>query len=118
MEMPLLIGGATTSKVHTALKIDPSYEGPVIHVLDQAQTERHRPVGRAEPQAQWYWCRPGRRIGWHGAQATAPGRPATVSYQRCSCPESSGSGSLMAVRAKSAITRALISAMVKRSPAI
>ncbi|MBD60186.1 MAG: methionine synthase [Citromicrobium sp.] len=34
LSIPLLIGGATTSKVHTALKIDPAYEGPVIHVLD------------------------------------------------------------------------------------
>src|SRR5947199_4045811 len=31
---PLLIGGATTSKAHTALRIDPAYKGPVIHVLD------------------------------------------------------------------------------------
>ena len=37
MTMPLLIGGATTSKVHTALKIDPNYEGPVIHVLDASR---------------------------------------------------------------------------------
>ncbi len=37
MAMPLLIGGATTSKVHTALKIDPAYEGPVIHVLDASR---------------------------------------------------------------------------------
>jgi len=37
MSMPLLIGGATTSKVHTALKIDPAYEGPVIHVLDASR---------------------------------------------------------------------------------
>ncbi|MEL6237776.1 MAG: methionine synthase [Pseudomonadota bacterium] len=37
MSMPLLIGGATTSKVHTALKIDPNYEGPVIHVLDASR---------------------------------------------------------------------------------
>jgi len=37
MTMPLLIGGATTSKVHTALKIDPAYEGPVIHVLDASR---------------------------------------------------------------------------------
>ena len=37
MDMPLLIGGATTSKVHTALKIDPNYEGPVIHVLDASR---------------------------------------------------------------------------------
>ena len=35
--IPLLIGGATTSKVHTALKIDPAYDGPVIHVLDASR---------------------------------------------------------------------------------
>ncbi len=34
LTMPLLIGGATTSKVHTALRIDPAYEGPLIHMLD------------------------------------------------------------------------------------
>jgi 5-methyltetrahydrofolate--homocysteine methyltransferase len=37
MEMPLLIGGATTSKVHTALRIAPAYAGPVIHVLDASR---------------------------------------------------------------------------------
>ncbi|MEA3039168.1 MAG: 5-methyltetrahydrofolate--homocysteine methyltransferase [Sphingomonadales bacterium] len=37
MKLPLLIGGATTSKVHTALRIDPAYEGPVIHVLDASR---------------------------------------------------------------------------------
>jgi 5-methyltetrahydrofolate--homocysteine methyltransferase len=35
--MPLLIGGATTSKVHTALRIDPAYDGPVVHVLDASR---------------------------------------------------------------------------------
>ncbi len=35
--IPLLIGGATTSKVHTALRIDVAYEGPVIHVLDASR---------------------------------------------------------------------------------
>ena len=35
--IPLLIGGATTSKVHTALRIDPAYKGPVIHVLDASR---------------------------------------------------------------------------------
>ncbi|MFN0084046.1 MAG: methionine synthase [Blastocatellia bacterium] len=34
---PLLIGGATTSRVHTAVKIAPSYEPPVIHVLDASR---------------------------------------------------------------------------------
>ncbi len=37
MTMPLLIGGATTSKVHTALRISPKYEGPVVHVLDASR---------------------------------------------------------------------------------
>lgn len=37
MSLPLLIGGATTSKVHTALRIDPAYSGPVIHVLDASR---------------------------------------------------------------------------------
>ena len=32
--IPLMIGGATTSRLHTALKIDPLYHGPVIHVSD------------------------------------------------------------------------------------
>jgi len=37
LQIPLLIGGATTSKVHTALRIDPAYDGPVIHVLDASR---------------------------------------------------------------------------------
>ncbi len=37
LKMPLLIGGATTSKVHTAVKIDPNYDGPVVHVLDASR---------------------------------------------------------------------------------
>jgi 5-methyltetrahydrofolate--homocysteine methyltransferase len=35
--VPLLIGGATTSKVHTAVKIAPNYSGSVIHVLDASR---------------------------------------------------------------------------------
>jgi 5-methyltetrahydrofolate--homocysteine methyltransferase len=35
--IPLLIGGATTSKVHTALRIDPKYDGPVVYVLDASR---------------------------------------------------------------------------------
>ncbi|QYE34169.1 methionine synthase [Polymorphobacter sp. PAMC 29334] len=37
MTMPLLIGGATTSRVHTALRIAPAYKGPTIHVLDASR---------------------------------------------------------------------------------
>ena len=35
--IPLLIGGATTSKVHTAVKIAPNYSGPLVHVLDASR---------------------------------------------------------------------------------
>ncbi len=34
---PLLIGGATTQRVHTAVKIAPNYEPPVVHVLDASR---------------------------------------------------------------------------------
>jgi 5-methyltetrahydrofolate--homocysteine methyltransferase len=38
MDLPLLIGGATTSRIHTAVKIDPMYSGPVVHVLDASRS--------------------------------------------------------------------------------
>ncbi len=38
MKIPLLIGGATTSRVHTAVKIEQHYSGPVIHVLDASRS--------------------------------------------------------------------------------
>jgi 5-methyltetrahydrofolate--homocysteine methyltransferase len=37
MNLPLLIGGATTSKVHTALRIAPRYNGTTVHVLDASR---------------------------------------------------------------------------------
>lgn len=37
LTIPLMIGGATTSDLHTAVKIAPRYDGPVIHVKDAAQ---------------------------------------------------------------------------------
>lgn len=36
-ELPLMIGGATTSLIHTAVKIDPNYHGPVIYVKDASR---------------------------------------------------------------------------------
>lgn len=36
-KLPLLIGGATTSRAHTAVKIDPAYDGLVVHVLDASR---------------------------------------------------------------------------------
>jgi 5-methyltetrahydrofolate--homocysteine methyltransferase len=37
MQMPLMIGGATTSKTHTALRIEPAYSGPTVYVLDASR---------------------------------------------------------------------------------
>ncbi len=36
--LPLLIGGATTSSKHTAVKIAPAFEQPVVHVIDASRT--------------------------------------------------------------------------------
>ena len=36
-ELPLLIGGATTSKAHTAVRIAPNYDGPLVHVTDASR---------------------------------------------------------------------------------
>ncbi len=37
-KIPLMIGGATTSKTHTAVKIEPQYNGPIVHVLDASRS--------------------------------------------------------------------------------
>ena len=58
--IPLLIGGATTSRTHTAVKIAPAYSGPVVHVLDASravgvagalvQADRRDAVRRRDPR--------------------------------------------------------------------
>ena len=47
-EIPLLIGGATTSRAHTAVKVDPRYDGPVVWVKDASRSvpDRGRPPQR------------------------------------------------------------------------
>ncbi len=50
-DLPLLIGGATTSPAHTAVKIEPQYEGPVIYVKDAS-----RSVGVAQALVQPDTC--------------------------------------------------------------
>ncbi|WP_112383397.1 methionine synthase [Sphingomonas carotinifaciens] len=54
MTMPLLIGGATTSKVHTALRIAPAYEGPVVHVLDASRAVGVATTLVSDTQAEGY----------------------------------------------------------------
>jgi 5-methyltetrahydrofolate--homocysteine methyltransferase len=57
LRLPLLIGGATTSKAHTAVKIAPGYGQPVVHVLDASRavpvvskliSQEHRPKFAAQ----------------------------------------------------------------------
>jgi len=38
LKIPILIGGATTSRIHTAVKIAPHYSGPAVHVLDASRS--------------------------------------------------------------------------------
>ena len=64
-ELPLLIGGATTSRTHTAVKIEPQYHGPVIHVADAS-----RAVGVAARPARRGPSGPGSRAG--SARSTRP----------------------------------------------
>ena len=60
--IPLLIGGATTSRAHTSVKIDPAYEGPVVWVKDASRSvpvaaallsEEQRPKLLAETKAEY-----------------------------------------------------------------
>ena len=62
LNIPLLIGGATTSKLHTAVKIEPAYEHGVIHVLDASRavtvsndllSAEHGPAYLANIQAEY-----------------------------------------------------------------
>lgn len=62
LNIPLLIGGATTSRVHTAVKIDPNYNGPVVHVIDASKSvpvaqnlisKDQRPVFESQMKAEY-----------------------------------------------------------------
>jgi 5-methyltetrahydrofolate--homocysteine methyltransferase len=63
-DLPLLIGGATTSKAHTALRIEPNYSAPVVHVLDAS---RAVPIAAALRD-------PDRRAALHAETAAEYGR--------------------------------------------
>lgn len=62
LKVPLLIGGATTSKIHTAVKIAPNYKGPVVyvkdasvntHVVAQLMSEKNHEAYEAEIAAEY-----------------------------------------------------------------
>jgi len=78
--VPLLIGGATTSKVHTAVKIAPAYDGPTVYVVDASRavgvasnlvSETHRDKLVADTQAEYEAIRRSREgAGNSGTRAT------------------------------------------------
>jgi 5-methyltetrahydrofolate--homocysteine methyltransferase len=100
-DLPLLIGGATTSPAHTAVKIEPQYDGPVIYVKDASRSvgvaqalvepgtraaivqktrednarrrERHAGKSRLAPQLSLEDARENRhRIDWRGYEPPVP----------------------------------------------
>ena len=66
LDLPLLIGGATTSKQHTAVRIAPEYSQPTVHVLDASRVV----AVVSEP------ARPGPRRRLRPREPRAPGPPA------------------------------------------
>jgi 5-methyltetrahydrofolate--homocysteine methyltransferase len=73
LKLPLLIGGATTSKAHTAVKIAPGYGQPVVHVLDASRavpvvsnliSKEHRPKFAAQVREEYDHIR-----AQHGGQS-------------------------------------------------
>ena len=60
--IPLLIGGATTSRVHTAVKIAPAYSGPVVHVARRVARRRRRRRARPGRSARGVRGRDPRRV--------------------------------------------------------
>ena len=57
MSKPLLIGGATTSKAHTAVKIVPEYDQPVVHVLDASRAVGVAGALLSPAQREGYWSK-------------------------------------------------------------
>lgn len=108
--IPLLIGGATTSRMHTAVKIAPAYQHPVIHVLDASRSvtvvnrlvsktlkeefvgeiateyeelrEQYSSRGRKKDYLPIEKARANRtQIEWDGFTVTPPARPGITEYR-------------------------------------
>ena len=79
LDLPLLIGGATTSRQHTAVRIAPEYSSPTVYVLDASRVvgvvggllddERRGAARRGEPRRAGAAARPARRADTEGAAA-------------------------------------------------
>ena len=83
LELPLLIGGATTSKQHTAVRIAPEYGQPTVHVLDASRVvgvvgdlldgDRRAAARRGEPRRSGAAARAARREGPQAVALAARG---------------------------------------------
>ncbi len=85
LKVPLLIGGATTSRVHTAVKIDPNYRaGPVVHVNDASRAVGVASALMSPEKREAYASRGARRIceNLRGAFPRA-GRQEAAEARRC-----------------------------------
>ncbi len=119
LELPLLIGGATTSRQHTAVRIAPEYSHETVHVLDASRVvgcrlrparprPAHRPR-RREPRGAGAAARGARR---EGAQAAALARrgesePRAAVLRRSGCPTVRGHAARRAHRLGAARLRGL-----------
>ena len=79
--MPLLIGGATTSKVHTAVKIAPNYDGPVVHVHDASRAVGVTQALLSKTEAERYAARSARITG----RCARPMLASTARATGCRC---------------------------------
>ncbi len=110
LKTPLLIGGATTSKQHTAVKIAPEYSGSVTHVLDASRavevvskllsaTDRTAFVAatRADQESlrAQYGSRQAKPLLHAGRRAGESTEESTGPTPTCRCPRSSGDGRWM-----------------------
>ena len=97
MDLPLLIGGATTSRQHTAVRIAPAYSQPVVHVLDASRVvgvvsdlldpERRARARRREPRRPGATARPPRREASASRCCRSPGaREPRSAWRSTTCP--------------------------------
>ena len=103
-KLPLLIGGATTSRAHTAIKIAPHYSEPVVHVLDASRavpvttsllSDDGKPAFVAQHRADYEALRkshaaPTPAAGLARDRARAGGRPSSGAPRTCRTPSFTG----------------------------
>ena len=104
LKLPLLIGGATTSRQHTAVRIAPAYDAATVHVLDASRVvgvvsdllattgRRGSPPRTATEQEQLREQHETSRRGAHAGPGAGPGQPrAGAASMTCRCPRSPAS---------------------------